>query len=147
MAKGHENLKPLTQRTKEEQREICSKGGKASVAARRRKKNMREIFRILKDLPVNDAKMKAQLKASGIKEGDATYSAALAFSAMYHAMRGNSQMMRLVFEMMGESPDIRIREKELKLKEDVVKEKLTSAGGEADMNDVQIILPERNREI
>ena len=147
MAKGHENLKPLTQRTKEEQREICSKGGKASVAARRRKKNMREIFRMLKDLPVNDAKMKAQLKASGIKEGDATYSAALAFSAMYHAMRGNSQMMRLVFEMMGESPDIRIREKELKLREDVVKEKLTSAGGEADMDDVQIILPERNREI
>lgn len=147
MAKGHENLKPLTQRTKEEQREICSKGGKASVAARRRKKNMREIFRMLKDLPVNDAKMKAQLKASGIKEGDATYSAALAFSAMYHAMRGNSQMMRLVFEMMGESPDIRIREKELKLREDVVKEKLISAGGEADMDDVQIILPERNREI
>jgi len=147
MAKGHENLKPLTQRTKEEQREICSKGGKASVAARRRKKNMREIFRMLKDLPVNDAKMKAQLKASGIKEGDATYSAALAFSAIYHAMRGNSQMMRLVFEMMGESPDIRIREKELKLREDVVKEKLTSAGGEADMDDVQIILPERNREI
>lgn len=147
MAKGHENLKPLTQRTKEEQREICSKGGKASVAARRRKKNMREIFRMLKDLPVNDAKMKAQLKASGIKEGDATYSAALAFSAMYHAMRGNSQMMRLVFEMMGESPDIRIREKELKLREDVVKEKLTSAGGEAEMDDVQIILPERNREI
>lgn len=56
-------------------------------------------------------------------------------------------MMRLVFEMMGESPDIRIREKELKLREDVVKEKLTSAGGEADMDDVQIILPERNREI
>lgn len=102
---------------------------------------------MLKDLPVNDAKMKAQLKASGIKEGDATYSAALAFSAIYHAMRGNSQMMRLVFEMMGESPDIRIREKELKLREDVVKEKLTSAGGEADMDDVQIILPERNREI
>lgn len=147
MAKGHENLKPLTQRTKEEQREICSKGGKASVAARRRKKNMREIFRMLKDLPVTDAKMKAQLKASGIKEDDATYSAAMAFSAMYHAMRGNSQMMRLVFEMMGESPDIRIREKELKLREDVVKEKLTSAGGEADMDDVQIILPERNREI
>lgn len=147
MAKGHENLKPLTQRTKEEQREICSKGGKASVAARRRKKNMREIFRMLKDLPVTDAKMKAQLKASGIKEDDATYSTAMAFSAMYHAMRGNSQMMRLVFEMMGESPDIRIREKELKLREDVVKEKLTSAGGEADMDDVQIILPERNREI
>ena len=117
MAKGHENLKPLTQRTKEERREICSKGGKASVAARRRKKNMREIFRMLKDLPVTDAKMKAQLRASGIKEDDATYSAAMAFSAMYHAMKGNSQMMRLVFEMMGESPDIRMRERELKLKE------------------------------
>ena len=41
----------------------------------------------------------------------------MAFSAMYHAMKGNSQMMRLVFEMMGESPDIRMRERELKLKE------------------------------
>ena len=124
MAKGHENLKPLTQRTKEEQREICSKGGRASVAARRRKK-----------------------KASGIKEDDATYSAAMAFSAMYHAMKGNSQMMRLVFEMMGESPDIRIREKEAKLKEETFKEKMASMGQNSEMDDVQILLPERVRDV
>lgn len=99
---------------------------------------------MLKDLPVNDAKIKAQLKASGINDDDTTFSAALAFSAIYHAMRGNSQMMRLVFEMMGESPDVRIREKELKLKEEAVKEKIATVG---DVDDVQIILPEKVREV
>ena len=117
MAKGHENLIPTSRRSKEEVRGIGQKGGIASGQARRRKKNMRSVFRMLKDMPVNDAKIKAQLRASGITDDDTTFSAALAFSAIYHAMRGNSQMMRLVFEMMGEAPDVRIRERELKLKE------------------------------
>lgn len=44
MAKGHENLVPLNKRTKEEQREIVVKGGKASGEARRKKKTMLEVL-------------------------------------------------------------------------------------------------------
>lgn len=44
MAGGHENLKPFDQLTEEEQREIRSKGGKASVEARRAKADLRKVI-------------------------------------------------------------------------------------------------------
>ena len=44
MSKGHENLIPLNQLTKEEQREICSKGGKASVQKRKEKKLLKDTI-------------------------------------------------------------------------------------------------------
>ncbi len=46
MAGGHENLVSLADRTTEEQRAIASKGGHASVAARREKKTFRETMEI-----------------------------------------------------------------------------------------------------
>lgn len=44
MSKGHENLIPLNKLTKEEQREICSKGGKASVQKRKEKKLLKDTI-------------------------------------------------------------------------------------------------------
>lgn len=41
---NEQNLKPFTERTKSEQREISRKGGIASGEARRRKKEFRELF-------------------------------------------------------------------------------------------------------
>jgi len=43
VANEHENLVPLNKRTKDEQREITQKGGKASGVARRRKADLRKI--------------------------------------------------------------------------------------------------------
>ena len=42
MADGHENLIPMSERTKEEQRVIATKGGIASGEARRAKRDFRE---------------------------------------------------------------------------------------------------------
>lgn len=47
MAKGHENLVSLADRTTEEQRAIATMGGHASVKARREKKSFREAMEIL----------------------------------------------------------------------------------------------------
>lgn len=44
-----ENLKPLNTRTKEEQREIAIKAGKASGEARRKKKRFKELFNSVLD--------------------------------------------------------------------------------------------------
>lgn len=41
---GSENLRPFNTLTEEEQREIASKGGKASVESRREKKIMSQIY-------------------------------------------------------------------------------------------------------
>ena len=51
---GEENLIPMSRRTKEEQREIAIKGGKASGKARRKKKALREQAEFLLSLPLQD---------------------------------------------------------------------------------------------
>lgn len=51
---NEENLVPLDERTKEEQREIARKGGVASGAARRRKRSLREAADLYLSLPVRD---------------------------------------------------------------------------------------------
>lgn len=45
----NENLKPLDQRTKDEQREIATMGGKASGESRRQKKAVKDALRALLD--------------------------------------------------------------------------------------------------
>lgn len=44
---SEKNLIPFPERTESEQRKIAQKGGKASGRARRRKKELREVVRIL----------------------------------------------------------------------------------------------------
>lgn len=47
---GTKNLKPMNKRTKEEQKKIASKGGKASGEARRKRKTLREeLLALLED--------------------------------------------------------------------------------------------------
>ena len=52
--KGHENLIPLNERTKEEQRGIAQSGGIASGEARRRRKALKETMEALLSLPISD---------------------------------------------------------------------------------------------
>ena len=111
------NSENLTRKSPSEARKNGSKGGIASGKKRRQNRSMREVFQQIKNLPVNDSKLKAQLKAVGIEDEDTTYAASMAWSTIYHAMKGNSQMMRLAFEMMGEDPSTVVKEREIKLKE------------------------------
>ena len=51
---NEKNLVPINERTKSEQREIASAGGKASGAARRRKKSLKQKMQLLLSLPAAD---------------------------------------------------------------------------------------------
>ena len=119
---AREDLVPLNRRTKDEQKEIAKKGGIASGVARRKKRSMREVLKMLKDMPVKDRKIIAQLQAAGIDDKDMTIGAAMAFSAIIHAIKGNGQMMKLVLDVMGETSDARLREREVKLREKAFKD-------------------------
>lgn len=59
------NLKPIPSRTKSEQREITSKGGKASGASRRRSKSIAQIISTIEKLPLNEVG-KSYLKRGGL---------------------------------------------------------------------------------
>jgi hypothetical protein len=100
---NEENLIPFPQRTKSEQRKIQSMGGIASGESRRAKKTVKECLKMYSEMKVASPEMKAALKASGIADTEEmTYAVAMALQFITAAMRGNSQMARLVMEMMGE---------------------------------------------
>ena len=101
--KGYENLIPFTERSKDEVREINRKGGIKSGEARRAKKTVKECLKMYSEMKVTSPEMKAALKASGIADTEEmTYAVAMALQFITAAMRGNSQMARLVMEMLGE---------------------------------------------
>lgn len=98
-----ENLIPCTERSKSEAREISRRGGIKSGEARRAKKTVKECLKMYSEMKVTSPEMKSALKASGIADTEEmTYAVAMALQFMTAAMRGNSQMARLVMEMMGE---------------------------------------------
>lgn len=88
VAKGHENLVPLNKRTKEEQREIVIKGGKASGEARRRKKTMRETLEMLLD---------EKYKRTG-----KTFREEATIGLLKGAIWGNAKNYEVILETLGE---------------------------------------------
>ena len=97
------NLIPFSERTESEQREIRSAGGTKSGEARRQRKSVAECLKMFRDMNVMLPEMKSALKKSGVNDPEEmTYAMAMAMQFMNAAMRGNSQMARLVMEMLGE---------------------------------------------
>ncbi|MBQ9211099.1 MAG: hypothetical protein IJ153_11000 [Clostridia bacterium] len=95
-------------RTAEEQRELKSKGGKASGIARRRKRDARKIMEsVLKSKPVMDAETRKVVDRLGIQgsgKNKDQYDLELIATAalMQKAMRGDVKAHRLILEIMGE---------------------------------------------
>lgn len=117
---NEENLKPVTKRSKSEAREISIKGGVASGKSRRRKKALRLALKGLMDIPLGELApdlrdgimIAAKLTDEGLTVGDAVIG-----SIVRTACNGNSQMAKLLLDVLGETPEVRLKERELKLKE------------------------------
>ena len=120
MAKGHENLKPLDERTKDEQRKITQKGGIASGASRRRKKALRTALKEAVAMRLDELHpdmRNAIMQAAKLSDGELTVSDAILGSIIRNACKGDPHMMRILLDTIGESADIRLQERELKMKE------------------------------
>ena len=141
------DLVPLNKRTKDEQKKITSKGGIASGKSRRRKKALRTALKeavslTLKELP-HDLRVAIRY-AANITDMELTVSDAILGSLIRSACAGNSQMMKVLLDVLDETPDVRLKERELKLKERALKEE--DKGGDA-VDDVQIMMPEKEVEV
>ena len=92
MAKGHENLIPLNERTKDEQREIARQGGIASGKVRQEKATMRKTLELLLDevanIEGNDEKLTyRQLATLGLLKG---------------AIEGKAENYKTALQVLGE---------------------------------------------
>ena len=98
-----ENLIPLNKRTKNAQRKIQSMGGKASGKKRRMDKTCREVFSVIRNMPLKDGKLREEMIKAGFPEGEITYCAALSFATVIYGLKGKGDILRVAFEMMGEN--------------------------------------------
>ena len=97
------NLIPLNERTKEEQREIARKGGIASGKARRKKKLLRQILDEIGESRLNTDEAKDIAKALSMNKRDVTYDVAIMFKAVNEALGGNIKAMEFIRDTRGQN--------------------------------------------
>ena len=85
---NEKNLVSNGQRTPNERRENARKAGKASGAARRRKKQAAQYMRILMETAATE-ELARKLQEQGFDEEDCTYAAALAWKMLMQGLKGN----------------------------------------------------------
>lgn len=109
-----DNLIPMNKRTKDEQRAIAQKGGKASGKARRRKRTMKEAAQLVLYAPVSEDKAEI-LKQYGVAESDCTNLMLIIVKAMQMAADGDIRAITFIRDTLGENPQYQINEKRLEL--------------------------------
>lgn len=118
MAKGNvKNLIPNAERSPEELREMQRRGGIKSGETRRRKRDMRKCFEELAKMPAPDKIKKAFIKQGFDVPEDLNTYEALTYSMMMRGIAGDSRMVSLILDVMGEKNSDKLKERELNIKE------------------------------
>ena len=117
-----DNLIPNEERTPEERRENARKAGKASGAARRRKKAMRQAAADLLNMNISGSQsevtnvIKQRLRAFGYDPEDATFQDAMLVGVMMKAIKGDVRASEFMRDTAGNNPALNMRKEELKVK-------------------------------
>lgn len=120
-----ENLIPITKRTKNEQREITSKGGKKSGEVRRKKRDMKACMEMLLQMSPGTQEDYSILAAVGVNintiTNDELNNLLVVNAALLNkAKNGDVTAFREIRNILGEdnsSAELELKKKELKLKE------------------------------
>ena len=108
---------PLNKRSKDVQREIQEMGRTANKKKRREKMAIKECLKLLIEQPITIKSVKKVLTEMGIEDEYQT-------NAMYKALslfklgvvRGDLAAIKYIDELLGESPLIKLKKEEMKLK-------------------------------
>ena len=99
---GEKNLIPFDERTEAEQREIAAAGGRASGAARRRKRALKEAADLYLSLPPDRRKWNA-LARKGVDPEDIDNQMLMIAGLHAAAAEGDARAGRLIVDILGES--------------------------------------------
>ena len=120
MAKGHDNLIPASQRSKDEARGNGQKGGIESGKSRRRKKALRTALKETVALSLKELHPDLRagiMGAAEIEDEELTVADAILGSIVRAACAGDPKMMKILLDTIGDSADIRLKERDVKLRE------------------------------
>ncbi len=101
MANNIENLKPLST---EKAREIGSKGGKASVVAKRKKKFLKEQLETLMLLDLPENKLKDDMRKLGIEDADLSVQNGILVSLVKQALNGSIRAFQVIRDQLDQNP-------------------------------------------
>lgn len=110
---GTKNLKPFSERTEKEQKEIRSKGGRASGIARRKKADLKKAMELLLSLDIQDKKLKATLEEMGM---DGSNQSLLAFATFQQAVKGNQKATENILKLTNTKDQYDIQEQRERIK-------------------------------
>lgn len=100
---NEENLIPISERTKSEQREIQKKGGIASGKARRRKRSMKEAADLFLSLPVSDKRKFNKAARRYVDAEDIDNQMLMIIGLVDAAADGDARAAKVVIDLIGES--------------------------------------------
>ena len=102
---GRANLIPFNRLSEEEQKEIRSKGGKASGEARRKKRDMREVAKAILEHAMNEAQIDEVLGSSkDLLDGDKSVMAVLTARMVQEAGKGSYKHYETLRDTAGFKP-------------------------------------------
>lgn len=110
---GTNNLKPMSERSKDEVKKIASKGGINSGKARRKKADLKKAFETLLSLEVTDKNIKKQLEDMGM---DGSNEALLAFATFQQAVKGNQKATENIIKLTNTKDKYDIQEQRERIK-------------------------------
>ena len=99
---NEKNLIPNSERTPEEMRQITSAGGRASGAARRRKRALKEAADLYLSLPVSDRRKWNALARRGVDPADIDNQMLMIAGLHAAAAEGDARAGRLLVDILGE---------------------------------------------
>lgn len=144
-----QNLKPV--RSTDEAKKKGAAGGKASGAARRKKRDARSAINMILNLPAHES-LEKNLQALGMNEEDWTNMGALWARIFTDAIGGDHAARKMIFDYGGFNPEFMLREKESKAKIRAMKEESERRAlfdddddDDGESSDVVVVLPDNGR--
>ena len=101
---NEENLIPMNERTKDEQREIARQGGIASGKVRKQNADIRKRLREIANMALTDGDVKDIKSLADAKGANLSISDALVVKLVTMALGGNIKAMNKVMELLGNDP-------------------------------------------
>lgn len=102
---NEQNLIPLNRRTKSEQREIQSDGGRASGVSRRRRKSLKEAADLYLSLSPTDPKRWNAMSMMGVDPEDIDNQMAMVIGLTERAISGDAKAAKVLIDLLGEKPE------------------------------------------
>ena len=99
-----DNLIPINKRTKDEQREIVKKAGKASGKVRRQRKQLKDLFLSMLSTPIPQDELKGKITSMGLDNEEKNYNTLIGMTALTEALKGNLKAIELIRDTIGEKP-------------------------------------------